>query len=131
VRSEELVKKAQGLDSFEKLLAWQAARELTKQTYILTRKFPKDELFALTSQMRRAASSVAANIAEGFSRQSIADKLHFYTIAAGSLTELQSFTYTALDVEYINEAERASLYNQSVIAHKLLVGLIKSTRNRK
>ncbi|HTE22783.1 MAG TPA: four helix bundle protein [Candidatus Limnocylindria bacterium] len=119
------------LDSFEKLLAWQAARELAKQTYILTRQFPKDEQFALTNQMRRAASSVSANIAEGFSRQTIADKLHFYTIAAGSLTELQSFMYIALDVGYINEDARLLLYSQSVKGHKLLIGLIKSTRNRK
>jgi four helix bundle protein len=119
------------LNSFEKLLAWQAARELAKQTYILTRQFPKDEQFALTSQMRRASASTAANIAEGFSRQTIADKLHFYTIAAGSLTELQSFLYIALDVGYIDEKERSTIYNQSVNAHKLLLGLIKSTRNRK
>jgi four helix bundle protein len=127
----EREEKPQNLDSFEKLLAWRAARELAKQTYVLTRKFPKDEQFALTNQMRRAASSVAANIAEGFSRQTVADKLHFYTIASGSLTELQSFSYIALDIEYISEDERIILYNQSVKAHKLLIGLIKSTRNRK
>ncbi len=131
MRSAELEEKPQSLDSFEKLLAWQAARELAKQTYILTRSFPRDEQFALTNQMRRAASSVSANIAEGFSRQTIADKLHFYTMAAGSLTELQSFLYIAMDVGYINEKERMVIYTYSVKAHKLLIGLIKSTRNRK
>lgn len=127
----KIEEKPLNVDSFEKLLAWQAARELAKGTYILTRKFPKDELFAITSQMRRAASSVPANIAEGFSRQSIADKLHFYTIATGSLTELQSFSYTALDVGYVNSKEQMALYNLSVKVHRLLSGLVRSTRRRK
>jgi four helix bundle protein len=118
------------LDSFEKLLAWQEARKLAKDVYVMTRKFPKDEQFALTNQMRRAATSITANIAEGFSRQTIADKAHFYSMALGSLTELQSFLYTALDIGYIGENERSKLYNQSVHAHKLLNGLIKSTKQR-
>ncbi len=126
----EKEEKSEKLDSFEKLLAWQEARILTKEIYMMTRKFPKDEQFALTSQMRRAASSVCANIAEGFSRQSIADKLHFYTMAAGSLTELQSFTYIAFDVGYIEESLRLRAYAQCVKAHKLLTGLTKSTRKR-
>ncbi len=120
----------QSLDSFEKLLAWQAARKLTKDIYVATKTFPRDEIFALTSQMRRASSSVCANIAEGFSRSTIPDNLHFYSIAAGSLTELQSFTYIALDVEYIDEPQRQKLYNKCVAAHKLLNGLIKSTKRR-
>lgn len=127
----EAEENSKNLDSFEKLLAWQAARQLAKITYLLTKDFPKVEQFALTNQMRRASSSVPANIAEGFSRQTVADKLHFYTIAAGSLTELQSFSYTALDVGYLDEENRQELYNQCVKAHKLLVGLIKSTRKRK
>lgn len=126
----EKEERPQNLDSFEKLLAWQAARELAKQTYVLTKAFPKNEQFALTNQMRRAATSVPANIAEGFSRQTVADKLHFYTIAAGSLTELQSFSYTAFDVGYLDEAKRQKLYNQCVNTHKILSGLIKSTRKR-
>lgn len=126
----EREEKPNTLDSFEKLLAWQEARVLTKEVYLATKTFPKDEQFALTSQMRRAASSVCANIAEGFSRQTIPDKLHFYVMAAGSLTELQSFTYTALDVGYVDEPIRQSLYNRSVSAHKLLLGLIKSTKRR-
>lgn len=127
----KLGERPQNLDSFEKLLAWRAARELAKHTYLFTKKFPKDEQFALTSQMRRAATSIHANIAEGFSRQTVADKLHFYTISAGSLTELQSFSYTALDVGYIGETEQLELYSKSVTTHKLLAGLIKSTKRRK
>ncbi len=118
------------LDSFEKLLAWQRARFLTKQIYELTRSFPNDELFGISNQMRRAANSVGANIAEGFSRQSMPDKIHFYSMALGSLTELQSFLYTTMDVGYITEKQRTLVYNQSIETHKLITGLIKSTRRR-
>ena len=120
----------QGVRSFEDLVVWQEARQLAKQVYEVTRTFPKDEQFALTSQMRRASTSVTANIAEGFSRQTIADKANFYSMALGSLTELQSFSYTALDVGYIDDATRVKMYNQSVRTHKLLTGLIKSTKRR-
>lgn len=120
----------QGVRSFEDLVAWQQARTLAKEIYLMSRAFPKEEQFALTSQMRRAATSVTANIAEGFSRQTAPDKVHFYSIALGSLTELQSFLYTALDVEYIQENIRKKLYDQSVQSHKLLNGLIKSTKRR-
>jgi four helix bundle protein len=121
---------AEKIATFDKLDAWQAARFLTKQVYLVSRNFPKDEQFGLTNQMRRAASSVCANIAEGFSRQTIPDKLHFYSISQGSLTELQSFLIIANDVEYLRDDVRISLYNQSVKAHKLLTGLIKSTKRR-
>lgn len=120
-----------GVRSFEDLLAWQAARLLAKQVYVLTSEFPKEEQFGITNQLRRAATSIPANIAEGFSRQTIADKTHFYSIALGSLTEVQSFLFTAMDVSYISDEQREKIHNQSVRAHKLLTGLIKSTRKRK
>lgn len=118
------------LDSFEKLIAWQSARELAKNTYMITRNFPKDEQFGMTNQMRRAANSVAANIAEGFSRQTIADKSHFYAMALSSLTELLSFFYTALDIEYISQEIKDDIFRIGIKTHKLLTGLIKSTKAR-
>lgn len=111
-------------------MAWQESRSLAKAVYLATKQFPKTEQFALTNQMRRAVTSVSANIAEGFSRQGIADKVHFYSIALGSLTELQSFLYISLDIGYLSESDRIKLYNQSTQAHKLLNGLIKSTKQR-
>lgn len=116
--------------TFDKLDVWQAARVLTKHTDEVTRSFPKDEQFGLTNQMRRAASSICANIAEGFSRQTIPDKLHFYGIAQGSLTELQSFIIIANDVQYLHDESKLSLYTQSIKTHKLLTGFIKSTKRR-
>ena len=118
------------LDSFEKLDAWEHARLFAKEIYLITRDFPKEEQFGITNQMRRAAVSVPANIAEGFSRQTVPDKLHFYTMALGSLTEIQSFLYIATDVGYIRETERQNLYTTSVKVHKILTGLIKATRKR-
>ena len=126
----EKVATVTSLNSFEKLVAWQCARLLTKQVYEITANFPKDEQFGLTNQMRRAANSIGANMAEGFSRQTIADKLHFYSMAPGSLTELQSFLYTALDVSYIDEKQKTLPYNQSVKTHKLITGLMKSTKRK-
>ena len=70
---------------YTKILAWQKADDLTVAVYELTRRFPKDELYALTSQLRRAAYSVPANIVEGSSRESKKDYLHFLHIARGSL----------------------------------------------
>src|ERR1700752_3177681 len=73
---------------FEKLRVWQAARALAKETYLATSKFPQRELYGLTSQCNRAAVSVAANLAEGSSRQSRRDQAHFSEIAYASLMEL-------------------------------------------
>ena len=70
---------------FEDMPVWQDAQDYAVLVYGITKKFPKDELYALTSQMRRAASSISANIAEGFGRQSKKDKAHFYSMAYGSL----------------------------------------------
>lgn len=126
----EKVATVNSLDSFEKLIAWQSARELAKNTYMITRNFPKDEQFGMTNQMRRAANSVAANIAEGFSRQTIADKSHFYAMALGSLTELFSFFYTALNIEYISQEIKDDIFRIGIKTHKLLTGLIKSTKAR-
>lgn len=98
--------------------------------YKLTQQFPKEELFGITSQMRRAVVSVTSNIAEGFSRQSIPDKCHFYAMSHGSLTEVQSQLYIAQGVGYVDQAQFDGVYSQTVTVHKLLTGLIKSTKQR-
>lgn len=76
---------------YRKLIAWQKSNLLTHLIYDVTIGFPKDELFSITSQMRRAALSVCANIAEGYSRHSLKDRRHFYQMAVSSLTELEFF----------------------------------------
>lgn len=116
--------------TFNDLEVWQQAYRLALSIYKITKVFPKDEQFALTSQMRRAVVSISSNIAEGFSRQSIADKCHFYAMSHGSLTEIQSQLYIAKGVEYIGDTSFSETYSQTIGVHKLLTGLIKSTKQR-
>jgi four helix bundle protein len=116
--------------TFNDLETWQQAYALALDIYRLSKNFPKDEQFGLTSQIRRAIVSVSSNIAEGFSRQSIADKSHFYAMAHGSLTEVQSQLYVARGVGYIDEEVFSMTYLQTIQVHKLLTGLIKSTKRR-
>jgi four helix bundle protein len=92
--------------SFRDLIVWQQAHALTLRVYKATSHFPKHELFGLTSQMRRAAVSVAANIAEGFSKRGRADKARFMNTAQGSLEELRYYCILAKDLEYVKD-ERA------------------------
>lgn len=98
--------------------------------YESTKDFPDEEKFGLVSQMRRCAVSIASNIAEGFSRRSDKDKIRFYNMARGSVTELQSQLLIARDVGHLAEDVFANLSDQAVTAHKIINGLIKSTRQR-
>ena len=91
--------------SFDQLVVWQKAHLLTLRVYEVTRKFPKEELFGLTSQMRRAAISVPANIAEGFSKKGKPDKLRIFNIAQASLEELRYFFILGRDLRYLPETE--------------------------
>ena len=89
--------------SFEKLIAWQKARELASEIYKITKLFPKDEVFGLTSQMRRCAVSIASNLAEGSGRNSMKDKARFTEIAFGSALELLNQLILSFDFEYFEE----------------------------
>ena len=119
------------IKTFTDLTTWQEAHKLVLLTYKLAKQFPADEQFGLKSQMQRAAVSITSNIAEGFSRDSYADKRHFYIMAHGSLTELQNQALVARDVGYWSAADFDKFAKQTIVAHKLLTGLIKSTKERK
>jgi four helix bundle protein len=93
---------------------------------INTDNFPSSEQFGLTNQLRRASSSISANIAEGFGRRTKNDKLHFYTIAYGSLLEVKSFLYLAQKLGYLNDI--SSLILNTADLQKLLNAFIASTR---
>ncbi len=118
------------IKSFTDLTTWQEGHQLVLAVYKVVKLFPSDEQFGLKSQMQRAAVSITSNIAEGFSRDSYADKKHFYIMAHGSLTEIQNQLLIAKDVGYISEKEFTAIADYSVIVHKLLSGLIKSTKER-
>jgi four helix bundle protein len=94
---------------FEKLTAWQDARKLKQKVYRATKSFPREEMFALTSQMRRAVTSISSNIAEGSGRNSDKDFAHFLEQAYGSLMETASLLFLAFDEMYLSEAEADSL----------------------
>jgi len=97
---------------FEKLEVWQEARKINRVIYRLTRKFPREEMFAMTSQIRRAAISVSSNIAEGSGRNSDKDFAHFLEQASGSLMEVASIFYLALDEGYVGEGDLDPLFDE-------------------
>ena len=89
--------------SFEKLAVWQEARVLVKETYLLTKSFPDDEKYSLVQQIRRAISSVAANLAEGTTRTSAKDQAHFTTLSFSSLMEVLNHLMISFDLGYITK----------------------------
>jgi len=114
---------------FRDLIVWQKAHELTIFIYKCTDSFPKKEQFSLTDQMRRASISIGSNIAEGFSRLSVPDKVHFFAMAKGSLTELENQVFVARDVGYLESDVVAKLEDIILNEGRLLTAIMKSTRN--
>jgi four helix bundle protein len=111
---------------FEKLEVWQAARAANVMIYKLTSNFPKHEMFAMTSQIRRAAVSVSANIAEGSGRNSDKDFAHFLEQAYGSLMETAAIFYLALDVGYVADGELDLLFKELEVLAKRIAALNRS-----
>lgn len=109
---------------YTKLEVWIESRKLANMIYDATKKFPKEELFALTNQMRRCAVSVPSNIAEGIGRRTSKDTINFLHISRGSLYELETQCYIAIDQKYIDENNFEIIFNQIQIGKKLLNGFI-------
>ena len=103
---------------------WKVSRELVKSVYQLTQKFPKEEIYGLTNQLRRCVVSVPSNIAEGVGRQSNKETIHFLYIAKGSLNEVETQLYLAFDLEFISKAELNLILEKLVSSKKLLNGFI-------
>lgn len=114
--------------SYRRLIVWQKADELAFQIYKITKKFPKDEMFALVSQMRRAALSVPANIVEGYARSSNKESKQFYNIARGSLSELEYFIDFSLRLDYISKDMHKELVVSRDEVGRLLNGFINSVK---
>jgi four helix bundle protein len=105
---------------FERMAVWKNARNLVNQIYTLTKSFPHEETFHLKSQMRRSASSVKSNIAEGQGRMTKKDQAHYTTMSYSSLIELLNHLITALDQEYISKVDLCEVRkNIDVIARQL------------
>jgi four helix bundle protein len=116
-----------GIRSFQDLEVWQYSRRLTLDIYKTTKSFPKEEAYGLTSQFRRAAVSVSANIAEGFSRRSNPDKYHFYNMAQASLQELKCYLILCEDLGYLDS--KAATWEISERVGKMLFRLMETVRN--
>jgi four helix bundle protein len=114
--------------TFFDLIAWQEGHKFVLGIYAATKTFPKDELFGLVSQMKRAAVSVTSNIAEGFSRQSYKEKVQFYFTSLASVTELQNQLLIARDTRILPKEAFVELADQSIRVHKLINGLIKGAK---
>lgn len=99
------------IKTFKELTVWQRAHQLVLLVYELTKHFPQEERYVLANQVRRAVISVPSNIVEGFSRRSIKDSLHFYTVAQSSLEEVKYQLLVAKDLTYITETD----YQNSVL----------------
>ncbi|GAB6059468.1 four helix bundle protein [Desulfonatronum parangueonense] len=106
---------------------WKAAMVLVKQTYVATSCFPKEEIYGLTSQMRRAAVSIPSNIAEGAARQGNKEFCHYLYIALGSLAELETQLLLAQDLGYTKES---TLLQHLESVRKMLLGMIRHLKKR-
>ena len=98
--------------TFEDLVVWQKAHQFVLAVYHLSRTFPRSEIYGLSSQFRRTAVSIAANIAEGFRKRGKADKLRFYNIAQGSIEESRYYLILAKDLEYGDVSELSQLLEE-------------------
>ncbi|MEK7511921.1 MAG: four helix bundle protein [Patescibacteria group bacterium] len=96
-------------NSFRQLIVWQESKKLTLLVYECTKDFPNEEKFAMVSQMRRAAYSILANIAEGNSKRHYKDRCRFFNIAVGSLNELDCFIEIAHELKYLNDENNKKL----------------------
>ena len=106
--------------SFEQLIVWQKAHSYVLAIYKITKQYPKEELFCLVNQMRRAAASITANIAEGYAKISSKDKLRFYNISQGSLEETRNFIILSKDLGDITLQDKEQLGLQAAEISRLL-----------
>lgn len=115
--------------TFQDLGVWEKAHNLVLEIYKTTAGFPKEEIYGLTSQMRRASISVPANIAEGFSRRSNNDKAHFYNIAQSSLHEVKYYLVLVKDLGFVkSDATNSTLWSMSNEVGKMLYRLIEAVK---
>jgi len=119
------------IKNFYDLNAWRKAHDIVLRIYKTTKNFPKEELYGITSQLRRATASIAANIAEGFSRYHYNDKIRFYHNARGSVSETQNFLFLARDLSFLKEKEFTEVFDLSEEVNKLINGLVRSIENQK
>ena len=117
------------LRNHKDLDVWKKSMELTTRIYELTKLFPKDELYGITSQIRRASVSVPANISEGAARNSLKEFIQFLHISLGSLSELETEILIAKNIEYMDNYDE-NIFNDITDIRKMLLGLISSIKRK-
>jgi four helix bundle protein len=118
------------IKSYQDLLIWQKGKEITLKVYQLTNSFPKEELYALTSQIRRCSISIPSNIAEGWGRGTDKNIINFLNISKGSLYELETQLIIAFDLKYINETQLNEILILTNEVSKMIVSLISKIKLR-
>ena len=118
------------IKSYQDLEVWQKAMDLAEAIYVATRNFPKEEIYGLTSQMRRAAVSIPSNIAEGYGRESTPDWIRMLRISQGSLKELETQTILATRLMYLSKEKSEQLLQESASISRMLRALINSLKSR-
>jgi len=118
------------MKTYRDLQVWQKSMTLVTAIYKISKRFPKDEVYGLTSQMRRCAVSIPSNMAEGYGRNSTNEYLHFLRIATGSLYELQTQMEISVNLYYLNRDEFDKLYELSREIERMLSSLIGKLRSR-
>ena len=116
------------MQSFKKLHVWKKSHDLTLKIYELTSRFPREEIYGLTSQIRRACASIPTNIAEGSGRESSADFARFLQIAIGSASETEYLILLSHDLKYLTVDQYAELMDTTVRVKKMLTALVKNVR---
>ena len=118
------------METHRDLRVWQQSIDFVSSIYLMTRSLPKEELFGLVSQMRRAAVSVPSNIAEGYARGTDKEKIHFLRISSGSMSELETQLTLCLKLGYISQEEYNTTSEKLVSVWKQLNALISVIRKR-
>lgn len=116
--------------SYIELNVWKESRGLVKEIYTILQKFPREEQFGITSQLKRAAVSVPSNIAEGVGRNTTKDSLQFFYVSRGSLYELETQLYLCFDLNFISEDQLKTILNQILVVKKLLAGFINHYKKK-
>jgi four helix bundle protein len=116
------------INSWQDLVVWRKAHELVLLVYALTKNFPNEEKFGLSSQMRRAAVSIASNIVEGFKRRTVKESVSFYNISDGSLEELRYQLFLGRDLKYLSENDYVAVEKLARDVSRLLYAWSKSQR---
>ena len=106
------------IQNFRDLNAWKEGHKLVLEIYAITKKYPKEEIYGLVQQMRRCSVSITSNIAEGFGRRSMKEKIQFYSISQGSVSELQNQLIISKDIGILNNSKFDKLLEQTHIVHK-------------